>query len=92
MVLAKVLLKHDGQSTGLSVQADVDIDQNDVVLWFSLFDMVNVHLFHDASNLLAAEKSPSIYTQFRKKCFRIYFKNVSVLPFSHSNAIDLQYA
>jgi inositol-1,4,5-trisphosphate 5-phosphatase len=28
--------------------------------------MVNVHLFHDASNLLAVEQSPSIYSKFRK--------------------------
>ncbi len=28
--------------------------------------MVNVHLFHDASNLLAVEQSPSVYSQFRK--------------------------
>ncbi len=32
----------------------------------SIFDMVNVHLFHDASNLLAVEQSPSVYSQFRK--------------------------
>lgn len=32
----------------------------------SVFDMVNVHLFHDASNLLAAAESPSVYSQFRK--------------------------
>ena len=38
-----------------------------MVCWISSqFDMVNVHLFHDASNLLAAERSPSVYSQFRK--------------------------
>ena len=36
--------------------------------------MINVHLFHDASNLLAAEQSPSIYTQFRKNALEFTLK------------------
>ncbi|KAG1963063.1 inositol polyphosphate-5-phosphatase A [Pimephales promelas] len=31
------------------------------------FDLVNIHLFHDASNLVAWEKSPSVYTGTRQK-------------------------
>ena len=36
--------------------------------------MVNVHLFHDASNLLAAAQSPSIYSQFRKNALQYTLK------------------
>uniref|UniRef100_A0A8C7RIG2 inositol-polyphosphate 5-phosphatase n=1 Tax=Oncorhynchus mykiss TaxID=8022 RepID=A0A8C7RIG2_ONCMY len=31
------------------------------------FDLVNIHLFHDASNILAREKSPSVYSGMRQK-------------------------
>uniref|UniRef100_A0A672PTB9 inositol-polyphosphate 5-phosphatase n=1 Tax=Sinocyclocheilus grahami TaxID=75366 RepID=A0A672PTB9_SINGR len=31
------------------------------------FDLVNIHLFHDASNLVAWEKSPSVYSGTRQK-------------------------
>uniref|UniRef100_A0A8C7WIN6 inositol-polyphosphate 5-phosphatase n=1 Tax=Oncorhynchus mykiss TaxID=8022 RepID=A0A8C7WIN6_ONCMY len=31
------------------------------------FDLVNIHLFHDASNILAWEKSPSVYSGTRQK-------------------------
>lgn len=31
------------------------------------FDLVNIHLFHDASNLVACEKSPSVYSGTRQK-------------------------
>ncbi|KAK5908009.1 hypothetical protein CgunFtcFv8_016104 [Champsocephalus gunnari] len=31
------------------------------------FDLVNIHLFHDASNLIAWEKSPSVYSGTRQK-------------------------
>jgi len=41
-----------------------------------IFDMVNVHLFHDASNLLAAETSPSIYSQFRKNALEFTLKSL----------------
>jgi inositol-1,4,5-trisphosphate 5-phosphatase len=30
-------------------------------------NLVNVHLFHDASNLIALTSSPSIYSENRKK-------------------------
>lgn len=33
----------------------------------SAFDLVNIHLFHDASNLVAWEKSPSVYSGTRQK-------------------------
>uniref|UniRef100_A0A8C5EA19 inositol-polyphosphate 5-phosphatase n=1 Tax=Gouania willdenowi TaxID=441366 RepID=A0A8C5EA19_GOUWI len=32
-----------------------------------VFDLVNIHLFHDASNLVAWEKSPSVYSGTRQK-------------------------
>ncbi|XP_053477638.1 inositol polyphosphate-5-phosphatase A isoform X1 [Ictalurus furcatus] len=31
------------------------------------FDLVNIHLFHDASNLVACENSPSVYSAIRQK-------------------------
>ncbi|KAJ1141441.1 hypothetical protein NDU88_007774, partial [Pleurodeles waltl] len=31
------------------------------------FDLVNIHLFHDASNLIAWETSPSVYSGIRQK-------------------------
>ncbi|XP_028651159.1 inositol polyphosphate-5-phosphatase A [Erpetoichthys calabaricus] len=31
------------------------------------FDLVNIHLFHDASNLIAWENSPSVYSRTRQK-------------------------
>ncbi|KAK7804537.1 hypothetical protein U0070_002594 [Myodes glareolus] len=34
---------------------------------FSAFDLVNIHLFHDASNLVAWETSPSVYSGVRHK-------------------------
>ena len=40
----------------------------------SVFDMVNVHLFHDASNLLAAAQSPSVYSEFRKNALQYTLK------------------
>lgn len=33
----------------------------------SAFDLVNIHLFHDASNLVAWERSPSVYSGTRQK-------------------------
>lgn len=33
----------------------------------SAFDLVNIHLFHDASNLVAWENSPSVYSGTRQK-------------------------
>ena len=36
--------------------------------------MVNVHLFHDASNLLAAAQSPSVYSEFRKNALQYTLK------------------
>ncbi|KAK2167335.1 hypothetical protein LSH36_29g03052 [Paralvinella palmiformis] len=36
----------------------------------TIFDLVNIHLFHDASNLVAMEKSPSEYSIFRKNALQ----------------------
>ncbi|XP_070541133.1 inositol polyphosphate-5-phosphatase A-like isoform X2 [Ptychodera flava] len=33
----------------------------------SIFDLVNIHLFHDACNITAAEKTPSVYSSHRRK-------------------------
>lgn len=43
-------------------------DFNSFVLFhLSAFDLVNIHLFHDASNLVAWERSPSVYSETRQK-------------------------
>ncbi|CAF4136726.1 unnamed protein product [Rotaria sp. Silwood2] len=52
-----------------------------------IFDMVNVHLFHDASNILAVEQSPSIYSKFRKNALEFTLKS---LPLDSSDA-DIPY-
>lgn len=36
----------------------------------TLFDLINIHLLHDASNLLAIESFPSIYSDFRHRALR----------------------
>lgn len=33
----------------------------------SVFDLVNIHLFHDASNLAACEEFPSVYCKTRRR-------------------------
>lgn len=33
----------------------------------TVFDMINIHLFHDASNLAASEESPSVYCKSRRR-------------------------
>ncbi|KAF3695969.1 Type I inositol 1,4,5-trisphosphate 5-phosphatase [Channa argus] len=40
-------------------------------------DLVNVHLFHDASNLIACESSPSIYSANRRNALRYVINRVS---------------
>ncbi|KAG7488933.1 type I inositol 1,4,5-trisphosphate 5-phosphatase-like [Solea senegalensis] len=40
-------------------------------------DLVNVHLFHDASNLTACESSPSIYSANRKNALRYIINRIS---------------
>ncbi|CAF3535670.1 unnamed protein product [Rotaria socialis] len=47
-----------------------------------IFDMVNVHLFHDASNIVAVEQSPSIYSNFRKNALEFTLKS---LPLNSSD-------
>ncbi|XP_056319132.1 inositol polyphosphate-5-phosphatase A [Danio aesculapii] len=49
-------------------------------------DLVNVHLFHDASNLIACNSSPSVYSANRKKALRYVINRItdntySPLPF-----------
>ncbi|CAF3406094.1 unnamed protein product [Rotaria sp. Silwood1] len=45
-----------------------------------IFDLVNVHLFHDASNLLAIEGSPSIYSKFRRSALQYTLQRLSLDP------------
>ncbi|XP_026200014.1 inositol polyphosphate-5-phosphatase L [Anabas testudineus] len=40
-------------------------------------DLVNVHLFHDASNLIACEASPSIYSANRQNALRYVINRIS---------------
>ncbi|KAK1893256.1 Inositol polyphosphate-5-phosphatase A [Dissostichus eleginoides] len=40
-------------------------------------DLVNVHLFHDASNLIACKSSPSIYSANRKNALRYVINRIS---------------
>eukprot|EP00064_Thunnus_orientalis_P007568 superscaffoldBa00000849_g7590 len=40
-------------------------------------DLVNVHLFHDASNLIACNSSPSIYSANRKNALRYVINRIS---------------
>lgn len=59
----------------------------------TLFDLVNIHLFHDASNFIAMEKFPSVYTLNRKRAMehtldRFHndeFKNVPIFLFGDFN-------
>ncbi|XP_069038905.1 inositol polyphosphate-5-phosphatase A [Lepisosteus oculatus] len=41
------------------------------------FELVNVHLFHDASNLIACNSSPSVYSANREKALRYVINRVS---------------
>ncbi|XP_062850890.1 inositol polyphosphate-5-phosphatase A-like [Trichomycterus rosablanca] len=41
------------------------------------FDLVNIHLFHDASNLVAWENSPSVYSGSRQKALRYALDRIS---------------
>ncbi|XP_053536104.1 inositol polyphosphate-5-phosphatase A isoform X3 [Ictalurus punctatus] len=40
-------------------------------------DLVNVHLFHDASNLIACKSSPSVYSTYRQKALRYVISRIS---------------
>lgn len=40
-------------------------------------DLVNVHLFHDASNLIACNSSPSVYSTNRKTALRYVISRIS---------------
>ncbi|KAI7805163.1 putative type I inositol 1 [Triplophysa rosa] len=42
-----------------------------------VFDLVNIHLFHDASNLVAWEKSPSVYSVTRQKALGYALDRIS---------------
>nr|XP_031317915.1 inositol polyphosphate-5-phosphatase A isoform X1 [Camelus dromedarius] len=41
------------------------------------FDLVNIHLFHDASNLVAWETSPSVYSGIRRKALGYVLDRIS---------------
>ncbi|XP_069473778.1 inositol polyphosphate-5-phosphatase A-like isoform X2 [Ambystoma mexicanum] len=41
------------------------------------FDLVNIHLFHDASNLVACDASPSVYTGNRKRALEHVIERVT---------------
>uniref|UniRef100_A0A672HRV5 inositol-polyphosphate 5-phosphatase n=1 Tax=Salarias fasciatus TaxID=181472 RepID=A0A672HRV5_SALFA len=41
------------------------------------FDLVNIHLFHDASNLVAWEKSPSIYSRSRQRALQFVLDRIT---------------
>lgn len=40
---------------------------NCLFLCFRVFDLVNLHLFHDASNLVSSDCSPSVYSSNRRR-------------------------
>lgn len=40
-------------------------------------DLVNVHLFHDASNLVACDSSPSVYSTYRQVALRYVISRIS---------------
>jgi inositol-1,4,5-trisphosphate 5-phosphatase len=41
-----------------------------------IFDLLNVHLFHDASNILAVERSPSIYSKCRRNALKFTLESL----------------
>ncbi|KAM9476399.1 inositol polyphosphate-5-phosphatase A isoform 2-T2 [Clarias gariepinus] len=41
------------------------------------FDLVNIHLFHDASNLVAWENSPSVYSDTRQKALTYVLERIT---------------
>ncbi|KAA0713720.1 Type I inositol 1,4,5-trisphosphate 5-phosphatase [Triplophysa tibetana] len=45
-------------------------------------DLVNIHLFHDASNLIACESSPSVYSTNRKTALRYVISRISDSSYS----------
>ncbi|MEQ2177174.1 hypothetical protein GOODEAATRI_001078 [Goodea atripinnis] len=50
-------------------------------------DLVNIHLFHDASNLIAVNSSPSIYSANRKKALRYVINRWDQISDNPSNPI-----
>lgn len=51
-------------------------------------DFVNIHLFHDSSNLVAMEKTPSPYAQNRQRALEFTLKKIS-LPLNETKANGL---
>ncbi|XP_078711416.1 inositol polyphosphate-5-phosphatase A isoform X1 [Lampetra fluviatilis] len=52
----------------------------------SVFDLINIHLFHDASNITAWEESPSVYSSNRQRALshvldRISDRRYQTVPF-----------
>ncbi|XP_054721663.1 inositol polyphosphate-5-phosphatase A-like [Uloborus diversus] len=47
----------------------------------TIFDMINVHLFHDESNFIAIEDCPSRYSKNRQQALEYILKRISVDPY-----------
>jgi inositol-1,4,5-trisphosphate 5-phosphatase len=45
----------------------------------AVFDLVNIHLFHDASNLKSVESVPSIYVNYRKRALNYTLDRINNL-------------
>ncbi|CAB3365870.1 Hypothetical predicted protein [Cloeon dipterum] len=48
----------------------------------TIFDLINIHLFHDASNFVAMESAPSVYSKNRRRALR------HLLERFHSDELD----
>lgn len=42
-----------------------------------VINFVNIHMFHDEDNIVALEKSPSVYTSYRRKALEYTFTSLS---------------
>uniref|UniRef100_A0A672HRQ0 inositol-polyphosphate 5-phosphatase n=1 Tax=Salarias fasciatus TaxID=181472 RepID=A0A672HRQ0_SALFA len=51
------------------------------------FDLVNIHLFHDASNLVAWEKSPSIYSRSRQRALQFVLDRYRSVSLSNTRVL-----
>jgi inositol-1,4,5-trisphosphate 5-phosphatase len=43
---------------------------------FRILDLVNIHLFHDPSNLIALNSTPSIYSEYRRRALEYSIKKI----------------
>ncbi|XP_020603677.1 type I inositol 1,4,5-trisphosphate 5-phosphatase-like [Orbicella faveolata] len=56
------------------------------ILCCSVFDLLNIHLFHDASNLVSIELTPSVYSKNRKRALdhvldRLHESSIPLVPY-----------